>query len=107
MRSLAACSSVSRPPERLITCAPPKPPAAAPSPRIIAAIASAFARERSRASGTSSHSIETFWGFAASIVTGSVIPGWGQRLRCTRPSNSTAVGGTPSAWTINCMRHIE
>jgi hypothetical protein len=64
----------------LITCAPPKAPAAAPSPRIIAAIASAVARERSRASGTSSHSIETFCGFAGSTVTGSTIPGCGQRL---------------------------
>ena len=90
-----------------MTCAPPKPPSAPPSPRIIAAIASAFARERSRASGTSSHSIETFCGFAGSTVTGSVIPGCGQRLRCTRPSNSTAVGATPSPWTINCMRHME
>ena len=60
-----------------------------------------------RESGTSSHSIETFCGFAALTVTGRATPGCGQRLRCTRPSNSTAVGATPSPWTISCMRHME
>ena len=37
------------------------------------------------------------------MLAGSAIPGRGQRLLCTRPLNSTAVGGMPSAVSTSCI----
>ena len=70
--------------------------------RIAAAIPSAVCRARSRASGSSSHSMRTWVGLARSTVAGSVMPGTGQRERwtsvcCCPPPRA----GTPSAWTTS------